>query len=238
MLDSPGATLGAAALLANAVTTLLIFVRLRSTPDVFDDPFPDFETTARTAGVRALALVAMLVALVVLLDPGLATIGVSAGAFEPVDAGVGVVLGVVLVLASLASGAAVDRLGWDTDSASWTTFWPDTPREWAVYLPVAWLSSTVDATLYVAFVVGGLTTGTTPVAFAVATVTALLSAGGSAWEGPGVVARNAVVQLLLAFAFVLTRSWLVLAVALAVNAVAHGLQDNAEARYGTGAAAD
>lgn len=238
MLDTPGARLGAAALLVNAVTTILVFVRLRRTPDVFEDPFPDFETTARKAGFRGLVLVPLLWALLVLFDADLATVGLGGGAFEPIDAGVGVVLGLLVVLGSVVSGAVVDRLGWDADSTSWATLWPDSPREWAVYLPVAWVTPTVDATLYIGFVVGGLTSGATPAAFGVAAATALLSAGGSAWEGRGVVVRNLVVQLLLAFAFVVTRSLPVLAVALAVNAVAHGLQDNAAARYGTAAGAD
>lgn len=238
MFDGPASLLGSLALLINAVTTVGVLVRLRVSPDAYEGTVETFRGAAKQVLVRGAALAVLLTALLDLVDASPSAVGLGAEAIAPRFVAAGLAAGVGVVVASLASRAAVDRLGWTADSATWTTFWPDSTLEWAVYLPASWLSTTADATLYVAFVVGGLTTGTTPVAFGLVAVSAVLAGGTSAWEGPGTVVRSATVYLVVGVAFVLTRSWLVLAVAMLVNNVVHGLRDNTEARYGTAAAGD
>ncbi|WP_440990985.1 hypothetical protein [Haloarchaeobius baliensis] len=238
MFDDPGFVLGAVALGINVATTVGVLVRLRLSPDAYDGAFETFRATAKQVVARGVALAFLLVVLfaVVGASPSAVGLGPESATTQSVLAGVGT--GAALVLAAVASRAVVTRFGWEADSSAWATLWPDSPLEWAIYLPSSWLSSAVDTTIFVAFVLGGLTTGTTPTAYALAAVTALLAGGKSAWEGPGVVVRSSTTFLVLGVAFVLTRSWPVLAVALAVNHAVFGLQDNAEKRYGTATAAD
>ncbi|MFC4406972.1 hypothetical protein [Haloarchaeobius iranensis] len=231
-------SLGIAALFINATTTAVILVRMYRTPEVYDEVFETFRATAKQAATRAVTLAFLVAVLFAVVGGPLSTVGIGAQQFTPASVVGGLFVGLAFVLASFASGMVADRFDWETDSAAWTTLWPDSTLEWVVYLPTAWLSTTVDATLYVAFVVGGLTMGTTPAAFGLAGVSAVLAGAKGAWEGPGIVFRTTTAFLVLGVAFVLTRSWLVLAVAILVNSVVHGLQDNAEARYGTAAGAD
>jgi hypothetical protein len=238
MFDEPDLLLGAVALVINAATTVGILVRLRVSPDAYEGAFDSFRATAKQVTLRGVVLAFLLAALFALVGASPSAVGLDSGSATPMSVAAGLATGAALLVGGLASRATVTRLGWEADSTAWSTLWPDSPLEWAVYLPASWLSSAVDATVYVAFVVGGLTTGATPAAFGLAVVTAAVAGLKSAWEGPGVVVRSSATFLVLGVAFVLTRSWPALAVALAVNHVVYGLQDNAERRYGSAAAAD
>ncbi|WP_257298939.1 hypothetical protein [Haloarchaeobius sp. FL176] len=238
MFDHPELVLGAVALLINGASTAAILVRDRVNPDAYDVEGWTFRTAAKHLVARGVGLAVSLVFLFVLVGASPDAVGLGPESITPKFAVAGLVTGAGLVLAAVASSAAVDRFGWDATSAVWATLRPDSPLEWAVYLPASWLSATADTTLYVVFVVGGLTTGRTPVALGLAVLTALVAGTKGLSDGPGTAVWSSVTYLVVGVAFVLTRSWLVVAVAVLVNNGIFGFRTGTAERDATAVTSD